>query len=289
MRRRRAARRRARGACRRRGGRTASGPTLASERPPARRRAAGGAGWWAASAVVAFWWLATGVLVVVQRGAAARVGALAAATALGVVGALLVARNRSVLTPRGAVRSFFGGALLWLWVAATLYGGWVVGVAAVAPAVSGVAGAVQAARATLHNDVLGLAVLLLAWGLARGGANRTGVWTLALFWAAHQVAKVNLFLGVEHPGAEFLPSYLQHLARHFGPAVNSPALPVTVAAFVALAAWLAARARAEPRPWVRQGRWLLAALAALAALEHLLLGIGSGTALWSVFLAARGT
>lgn len=239
----------------------------------------------AVAAVVAFWWATTGALVAVGRGPAPRAVAMAAATALAVVGAALVARNRAVLTPRGAAASFFGGALLWLWVATALYGGWVVGVAPAAGA--GLPPLLRAVGATLHNDLLGLAVLLLAWRLARTGPNRTGVAVVALFWGAHQLAKVNLFLGVEHPGTEFLPSYLAHLATHFGPRANSPALALSVAALGGLAGWLAVRARRDPRPWARHAAWLLAALAALAALEHVLLGAGAGASLWSVFLAAR--
>ena len=197
-----------------------------------------------------------------------------------------------MLTPRGASASFFGGALLWLWVATALYGGWVVGLAPgphTADGARGAAAVLPAVGATIHNDLLGLAALLVAWRLARGGANRTGVHALALFWSAHQVAKVNLFLGVAHPGTELLPPYLAHLGRHFGPAVNSPALAPSVALLAALAAWLLVRARRDTRPWARHGARLLAALAALAALEHLLLGVGAGAALWSVFLATRGS
>lgn len=288
-----------------------SSPALAALPPRTARRPFAGLG--VALAVVAFWWATTGTLVAAQHSAATRVAALALSTALAVVGTWLVARMRDAGTARGATWSFFGGALLWLWVATLLYGGWVVGAAPAAlgnsalgaSALGGSAfgdfalgvhapGGVtlrivaHAIAATLYSDLLGLATIALAAWLTRRSANRTGLWALALFWTAHQAAKLNVFLGVRHPGVEFLPPYLQHLARYFGPAVNSPALPATVAALLLLAMWLTRRARRATTTGARRAAWLLATLATLAAVEHVWLGLSAPPAPWALFLRARG-
>lgn len=241
--------------------------------------------------VVGFWWLTTGLLLVAQRSVATRVLALAVATGLAAVGARWIAASRDDLTPHGVTRSFFGGALLWFWVATLLYGGWIVGTSdAVPPAdISRAALAVEAIAATLYNDLLGLAVIAGALYLARGGQNRAGAWTVVTFWCSHQVAKLNVFAGVVHPGAEFLPPYLRHLERYFGPPSNSPLLGVSVVVLFAIAAVLALRSWRGPVAWRRRQCALLAALIALAALEHVLLGVRSSNALWDIFLGlARG-
>ncbi|MDF1506500.1 hypothetical protein PYV61_26330, partial [Roseisolibacter sp. H3M3-2] len=83
--------------------------------------------WRAVAALLAFWWGATGLLIVLQRSASTRLAALALTTATVPAGLLLLRRARGAWTPRAAVESFAGGALLWTAVSASLYGGWVVG------------------------------------------------------------------------------------------------------------------------------------------------------------------
>jgi putative photosynthetic complex assembly protein 2 len=98
-----------------------------------------------------------------------------------------------------------------------------------------------------------------------------------------------VFFGVRHAGAEFLPPDLAHLERFFGPARNSALLPVTVLLLAALVGGLALGAWRATTPLARTGRALLAALAALALLEHALLGVDAALPIWELFLRARGT
>ena len=236
--------------------------------------------------VVVFWWLTTGVLLAAQRSDATRVLALVATSVLAIVGGYWIAGARTDSTPAGVTRSFFGGAMLWFWVAATLYGGWIVGVSVPAPAgdISRLALASQAIAATIYNDVLGLLVIAVAFVLSRGGTTHTGAWTVVTFWSAHQIAKLNVFAGVAHAGSEYLPPYLDHLRRYFGPEVNSPLLGLSIMVMAAAAVALVLRARRDARPAARRQSLLLAALIALALLEHVLLGIGTGGALWTMFV-----
>ena len=97
-----------------------------------------------------------------------------------------------------------------------------------------------------------------------------------------------MFAGVVNAGEGLLPSYLAHLERFFGPPVNSPLLPATLAALAGLVLWLVVRTRAEARPGARHAGWLLVVLAALALLEHALLGVRVSPALWEPFLGVRG-
>lgn len=244
--------------------------------------------------VVGFWWLATGLAIAMQRSGTTRALALLVATALAVGGAALLVQARDQLTARTVVRSFVGGALLWLWVAVTFYGGWIVGpAAAVAAAPAGpsagtLARALQALHATAYTDAASVGALLLALALTHGRPNRTGAWALLLFFGAHQLARLNVFAGVANPARELLPDYLAHLAHHFGPATNSPLLAVSVAALVLLVAWLARRVRRAACEGARQAGWLLLVLGVLALLEHVLLGVPGSAALWVPFLDLRG-
>jgi len=241
--------------------------------------------------VVAFWWLTTGVLLVAQRSTATRVVALVVASMLAIVGAEWIRQSRCDLTASGVTRSFFGGALLWFWVATLLYGGWVVGVSGgeIAEGISRAALAGRAIAATLFNDLLGLATLGVAGVLTRGGGNRAGAWSILTFWCSHQLAKLNVFAGVANPGTEFLPPYLHHLERYFGPPSNSALLPISVVLLLATALGFGFSAARETVMWRRRQAILLASLIGLAALEHMLLGVTLSGTLWDVFLShARG-
>jgi len=241
--------------------------------------------------VAGFWWLATGLVVALQRDGPTRAAAAVIATALAALGAKLLWDARAVTTPRGARLSFVGGALLWAWVAVSFYGGWVVGPApaTILPA-GGPSWALAAAamRATAYNDALSLAVLFGAAAITRAGANRVGLWALALFWGAHQLAKLNVFFGVPNPGVRFLPEHLAFLEAFFGPRRLLVLLPLTVVALAALTVWLGVRAWRAPTPFRRHAAALLMVLAALAALEHALLATTFDVPLWELFLRARG-
>ena len=263
---------------------------MPGERGPRVRFASAGALVVALAAVVAFWWAATGVTIAMQRDALTRWAGLAIATGLAAVALWLVRSARLHATPAGALRSFAGGALLWAWLSTLFYGAWVTGVRPTAVAAGGpsIALAAQAIAATLYADLLGIAVLALVARLTWRAPNRVGLWTLLLFWGAHQTAKLNVFFGVRHAGAEFLPGSLAHLEQFFGPARNSALLAPTVAALGLVTAALATAAMRARTPFARTACALLAALAALALLEHAFLGLEATLPLWDAFLRARG-
>ena len=244
----------------------------------------------ALAAVVLFWWAATGITIAMQRDTVTRGVGLGAATALAGLALWLVRAARHEATPAGALRSFAGGALLWAWLSTLFYGAWVTGTRpdAVAGGGPSLALAAQAIAATLHADLLGVAVLLVVAGLTRRAPNRVGLWTLLLFWGAHQTAKLNVFFGVRHAGAEFLPGSLAHLEQFFGPARNSALLAPTLALLAGVTAALVAGALRARTPFARTASALLAALAALALLEHAFLGLETTLPLWDGFLRARG-
>lgn len=277
-------------------GAAASGTAAAAPLAVARPDLAASGAWVVArdvALVLLYWWLATGLIFLIQRDAATRLLGVAVATALGGLGMWLVVSTRDEASSRGALRAWLGAALLWGWPATLLYAGLPAGPADAAlrplPFAPGTwAMAVEAVRATVANDVIGVAVggalLAVTWGCA----NRTAFHGYALFWLVQQAAKLNIFFGVARAGAEFLPSHLRFLARYFGPAENSPLLWVTLAALGGATAALGRRAARARSGHVRTGLALLTAVLALAAVEHLVLAGAFAAPLWKAFLDARG-
>ncbi len=98
-----------------------------------------------------------------------------------------------------------------------------------------------------------------------------GTWTYLILYFARISAKLNLFLGVRHVNTEFLPRHLDHLGSHFRIARMNWLFPVSVTVLTfALACWLERMVAADTAAG-QAGFALLAALTALALLEHWLM------------------
>ena len=116
--------------------------------------------------------------------------------------------------------------------------------------------------------VLCVAALIL---IAQGAVNQFAVWTFVLLYVARVSAKLNLFLGVPKINVEFLPGPLSHLPSHFRQSRHSWIFPVSVTALsFAVACWLERLYSAETAG-AAVGFALLAAMTALALLEHWLM------------------
>lgn len=239
--------------------------------------------------VVLFWWLVTGLLFGLPdspegRRAAAIVASLLGGSALAL--AILIRQDRS---PRAAWLGFLAGGTLWAWAQAALYGGWLVGPGSSGAVIPGnrLAVAVQALRETSWSEAAALGVLLLSAGLAIGARNRVAFGTVALLWGAHQVARINVFLGVANASPNLLPDHLQFITRFFGPPENTPFLTVSVVFWVVATVLLIRAGWRAADAFSRRSAMVFGVLAGLAALEHLFLGLSARLALWDFFLRSR--
>ncbi len=241
--------------------------------------------------VVLFWWLATGLLFGLPGDAGGRQAAAVVASLVGGSGLALAVLIRQDDSPRAAWLGFLAGGTLWAWVQAALYGGWLVGPgAAVARSATGsrLQDALTVLRATSWNEAASVGVLVLTAALAAGARNRMAFWTVLLLWGAHQVARLNVFLGVANIDLGLLPSHLDFLTPFFGPARNSPLLPVSVVLFLALTVVLYRQAMRSRDGFGHRAGLALAVLAGLATLEHLILGVPAQLPLWGPFLTGQG-
>jgi putative photosynthetic complex assembly protein 2 len=224
-----------------------------------------------------------------QRSEGWRLLSLVTTTAFAVAGAVLIAATRHERSPRSARLAFIGASLLWWWSATMFYGGWGVSPDSLPAGPHGsFALALQAIDSTLAIDLVTVATIAAVAAAVWRTRNRVALWTLLAFWGTLQTAKLNVFFGVRSPGIQFLPPELSGLRIFFGPERNSPFLAVTIVAIALVALLLWARARRSRDAFVRHGSAMLASLPALAAVEHLFLGLSASLPLWDFFLRVRG-
>jgi putative photosynthetic complex assembly protein 2 len=240
--------------------------------------------------VILFWWVATGLIIAMQANPVTRFAGLLIATVLAVVGTVEIRAVRDDRSARGIRRSFLGGAMLWAWVSASFYGGYITGIHPAGPVAAAPSWAAvpPAIAATLVSDAAAIVLILVGLVMERDAPNRTGLWSLTLFWGVQQLAKLNVFFGVENPAANFLPPHLAYLHQFFGPPVNSPFLLWSTALTILLTAWAIRSARQAPTEGDRQAAAIFATILGLAVLELIVLGIPLQQTPWDSFLRARG-
>jgi putative photosynthetic complex assembly protein 2 len=148
--------------------------------------------------------------------------------------------------------------------------------------------AVSAVTAMLWYQMAMLFVLWISGVLVAQRGNRVGWFALLLFWSTHQLACINIFLGVENPGRGFFPEPLVFLESYFGPTRNSWFLPLSVALLLAVTIGTFTTAVRTASPMRRQSMMLLTVLGALGILELAVLATPLNLQLWQWFLAVRG-
>jgi len=242
--------------------------------------------------VVLFWWSATGVIFALERSPATRLLGFFVASAFAVWGAWLLYVERDRESASAARRGFLGAAFLWTWVQVSFYGGWIVGPSWLAMPVRAESPtlryAVSAVTAMLWYQLAMLLVIWVAGVLVATRANRVGFWTLLIFWGTHQLACLNIFVGVENPGRGFFPEPLLFLESYFGPARNSWFMPFSVALLLAITLRMIVHALRDATPMRRQSMMLLAVLGVLGILELGVLATPVNLQLWQWFLSVRG-
>lgn len=240
--------------------------------------------------VIIFWWVATGLIIAMQANPVTRIAGIVIASILAVVGIMEMRAVFGDTSAAGVRRSFLGGAMLWAWVSAAFYGGFITGIHPTGPvsAAPSWAAVPPAIAATLVSDAAAILLIIVGIVMGRGAANRTGLWALSLFWGVQQLAKLNVFFGVENPAANFLPPHLTYLRQFFGPGVNSPFLWISIALTTVLTLIALDRARRASTEGGREGSAISAAILGLAVLELIVLSVPFEQTPWDSFLRARG-
>ncbi|WP_066648631.1 MULTISPECIES: putative photosynthetic complex assembly protein PuhE [Sphingomonas] len=132
----------------------------------------------------------------------------------------------------------------------------------------------KAATATvIHHEIALAATVLLLVALCWGQPNQTAPLAFALLFGMRLSAKLNLYLGVPSLSDEVFPAHLAYLKTYFRKARCNWLFPFSVG-FGSLATWGAWAAAAATREPGMAASWtLIAGLAFLGVVEHLLLAL----------------
>jgi putative photosynthetic complex assembly protein 2 len=180
--------------------------------------------------------------------------------------AMLVSR----MTVASAYAGFTCGVLVWAWPELAFLTGYVTGPNrhALPEGMQGFARFRAALGTILHHELamlaLGFALLLLLWG----EPNQTALWTYVVLWVMRQSAKLNIFLGARNLGEGMLPPHLAHLASYFRRRPMNALFPFSVTGGTIAAVLLALQAGEAQDGFALTAATLLAALMALAVIEH---------------------
>lgn len=231
--------------------------------------------WIAALVALFIWWFSTGAILFVvkladRRGTrAGRVATLLALPLLfgGIYGIWVTSQAN---TAGSVYHAFLSALAIWGWIEIAFLTGTIAGPNThVCPdPVPEWERFIRAWGTIAYHEIL-LVAVLIAMFLAVGGApNSFGFWTFAVLFFARISAKLNLFLGVPKINTEFLPQALSHLSSHFRRAPMNWLFPVSVTTLcIAVACWLERILSAQTSADI-VGFALLAAMTALALLEH---------------------
>jgi putative photosynthetic complex assembly protein 2 len=231
---------------------------------------------WTAAAITLFlWWFSTGaILWRVRHADRAGGGAHQLSVLLGlpllIGGVAGLGWSLDDPSTFGTYLAFLSALALWGWIELAFLSGVITGPNR-QPCPPFAQGWDRFLRATLtilwHEAALIAALALLAYA-SQGVANAFGLWTFGVLFFARLSAKLNLFFGVPRIHTEFLPRPLAHLASHFRHARMNWVFPISITGLsFATACWLE-RAYSAPTEAAVIGHILLAALTALALLEH---------------------
>jgi putative photosynthetic complex assembly protein 2 len=220
------------------------------------------------------WWASTGIVLYLdQRPEPTHAGSMRVATGLAALALAGLIATREVATVAGACLAFGSAIAIWGWHEMSFLTGRVTGPRRQA-CPEGCGGARHfrhAVETLIHHEVALAATLVVLVALTWGAANWVGTATFGLLWAMRLSAKFNLFLGVRNPGAELLPPQLAYLASFFGRRRWNALLPLSITGAAVVVAWLARSALTAAGPFEAAAYGLVAALAALALLEHVFL------------------
>ncbi|MEM6500004.1 MAG: putative photosynthetic complex assembly protein PuhE, partial [Pseudomonadota bacterium] len=234
---------------------------------------------WIAAIVAAFlWWFATGVILMAVR-YAERGGARGRLICtllglpllgLGIWGYLGTLNTTDSLAVYGA---FISAIAIWGWVELSFLTGAITGpnphsCPRHAPEWERF---VRAWGTVAYHEILLTMTLALLWLWGVGAENSIGLWTFTILYFARISAKLNLYCGVPHINLEFIPQALRHLPSHFRVSKFNWLFPFSITTLTfATACWLERMIHAA-NPAEAAGFTLLAALTALALLEHWLM------------------
>lgn len=237
------------------------------------------------------WWFSTGVVFYLdglpRRTFPWSMTGATAVLAAALVGLAAAADDTSVT---GAYLSFSCGLLAWVWVEASYYLGYLTGPRKhhCEQGCSGWRHFGHALQTSVYHEAAILAVALLMFALTAGSPNRLGFWTFVVLLAMHESARLNVFLGVRNLNEQLLPDHLGYLSSFLKRRPMNLLFPFSVTLATLVTAWLIGEAATATTAHDAVAASFLAALMAVAVLEHWFLVLPMDvSALWRWSLGSR--
>jgi putative photosynthetic complex assembly protein 2 len=225
--------------------------------------------------VLAAWWISTGAILFLGRLSPRSFRwSLGGATVVLAAAVWALHWSRNAATALGACVAFGAAILVWGWIELSFLLGAVTGPRrhACAPGCQGRGHFWHAVQAILYHELATLAALIALAAASWRAPNAYALWTFLLLWSMRVSAKLNLHFGVPNVAAAMLPPHLHYLASFFRQQPMSRLYPLSATIAAGLAALLARLAwSARFSPFQSTGLTLLAALATLGFLEHVML------------------
>ena len=235
-------------------------------------------GWAAAGFALFIWWFSTGAILCAVKhadrtGPRAHLRGVVWGLPMFLAGLAGFWWSLPVATTTGVYVAFLSALAVWGWVELAFLSGIITGPVArpCPPRVPEWERFVRAWGTIAYHEMLLVALVIMMGIMAWGADNMFGFYTFALLFAARISAKLNLFYGVRKINVEFLPKPLSHLPSHFRIARLNWVFPISVTGLTAATWFWLERLAAAPTGAEVAGYALLAALTALAALEHWLM------------------
>jgi putative photosynthetic complex assembly protein 2 len=188
---------------------------------------------------IVLWWVSTGLIIVLYRQPRwtydATFGGLSVVTAICATLMVLLRDDTSLLA---LYLSFSAGTLIWGWNLASYYTGFITGPSIPLPDILSTSQRFRLAiKSSLYHELMSFVLVIGAIGLSLVSTNHTGSTTIVLFYVLHQLAKLNIFFGVENFQGDWLPEHLKYITRFFGPARIHWFFVVSVAIAASCATW----------------------------------------------------
>ena len=217
------------------------------------------------------WWFSTGIVLLLDNLPRRTFPwSMAAGTLIFAVALHRLAVSSADTSEAGAYAAFTYGILAWAWHEMAFFMGFVTGPRRTpAPPGSTIGARFRLGlAASLWHELAILATAGLIVATTWNAPNQVGTWTFLLLWLMRTSAKLNVVLGVLNLGEEFLPAHLRYLLSFMARAPMNLLMPLSLSGGTIGALLLAQAASVAPTEPQAAGLTFLAAMLALATVEH---------------------
>ncbi len=217
------------------------------------------------------WWFSTGLILWLD-GLPRRTyrWSMLGASVILVVSLLALFTTRADETISGAYIAFTSGLLVWGFNEIAFLMGYATGPRTdpCRPGCKGWRHVGHAVGTILYHELAIIASAAVIAAITWDAPNQVGLWTFLVLWVMRLSSKLNVFLGVPNLTEEFLPDHLAYMKSFFRKRPMNGLFPIAVTAATALAALIVYAAATAATPFEAASYTFIAALLALAIVEH---------------------